>query len=295
LRGHQSGNSARPDSLFKNQYSQFFPTAYLSYKLDSAGRNSLNLSYSKRIRRPYYQDLNPFIFIQDKFFWLSGNPYLKPQFVQNIELSWNFKNRFTTSLMYNYATDLQKEVIEQRDDIFISRTGNIGRRIFMGISMNASLQPLKFWNSNIYTEIINNRDKGIIAANILRINTTYWFINANNQFNFAKGWAAELGGSYITNNTDGQFSKSFVWVISAGIQKKLLENKCTIRMNVNDVFETLEPRGTITNITGATATFHNYFDSRAITLTLSYSFGKNFKTSRRNSNGAEEEQNRIKN
>jgi hypothetical protein len=295
LKGHQLGNSQKPDSSFSQNYSQLFPTAYISYKLDSTGKNTFSFSYGRRIRRPYYQDLNPFIFLQDKFSWFAGNPYLKPQYLQNLELSWHFKSRLTVTLMYNYATNLQKEIIEQAGDIFISRTGNIGRRIFMGISTNATLKPFKFWTSNIYSELVNNRDKAMIASNALQRNTLYWYVNANNQFAFEKGWSAELSGFFITDNTDAQFRKEYVWVLNAGIQKKLLKNKFTVKLTATDLFRSLEPRGTITDVTGTNARFHNYFDSRAIIAGLSYSFGKSFKTSRRNSGSVDEEQGRIKN
>jgi hypothetical protein len=86
IKGHQVGTVEKPDSLFNQHYTNLFPTAYLTYKLDSAGNNQLNFSYGIRIGRPYYQALNPFIRLVDKFTYFSGNPLLKPQYSYNYDL-----------------------------------------------------------------------------------------------------------------------------------------------------------------------------------------------------------------
>jgi hypothetical protein len=295
-KGYQSGNALKPDSSFTKSYTQLFPTAYLMYKLDSAGKHTINLNYGRRINRPYYQDLNPFIFLLDKFSYFSGNPYIRPQLANNIELSYHYKNRVTATLVYNYTTDMQMETIEQAGNIFISRTGNIGRLIFMGINVNGSLQPVKWFSANIYTELIRNYFKGPVSTSILNSGAPYWYINANNQFTFNKGWGAEISGFYITKSTSGQFQKNFLWAVNAGVQKKVLNNKGTIRASFRDVFHTLNPAGVITNIPGSTAAYHNTANTQAFVVAFTWNFGKSYKTgNRRNTNSAEDEQNRIKN
>jgi hypothetical protein len=293
--GHQMGNAVKPDSSFTKNYTNLFPTGYLSYKLDSTGRNYLNLSYGRRISRPYYQDLNPFIFLLDKFSYFAGNPYLRPQFSNNFELSYHYKSFITASLLYNYATDLHLETILQSGNIFICTTGNIGRRIYMGVSMNANVKPMKFWSTSIYTELINKKYKGLVSTSSLNTNASYWYVNINNQFTFNKGWGGEISGFYNTNGTDGQFIKPPIWMLTAAIQKAVLNKKGSIKFSFRDIFHTIEPRGRISNIPSAAVTFHNYLDTQVATLGFTYNFGKTFKTaSKRNSNSSEEE-NRIKN
>ncbi len=294
--GRQMGNAVRPDSSFTKNYTNLFPTGYLSYKLDSSGKNYVNISYGRRISRPYYQDLNPFIFLLDKFSYFAGNPYLRPQFSNNFELSYHYKSFITASLLYNYATDVQFETIFQSGNVFISTTGNIGRRIYAGISMNINVKPAKFWSTSIYTELINRKYQGLVSTSSLNTNASYWYININNQFTFKKGWGGEISGFYNTNGTNGQFIMPPVWILTAAIQKAVLNKKGSIKFSVRDIFHTLEPRGQITNIPSATATFHNYLDTQVATLGFTYNFGKTFKTvTKRNSNSSEEEQNRIKN
>ncbi|RZJ30436.1 MAG: TonB-dependent receptor, partial [Flavobacterium sp.] len=83
-KGNQLGNEVKPASRFSHNYTNLFPTVYVQYKLDSIGNNQLVTSYGKRINRPYYEDLNPFISPLDKFTFYSGNPYLNPSFAHYV-------------------------------------------------------------------------------------------------------------------------------------------------------------------------------------------------------------------
>lgn len=105
--GKQKGNPQRKDSSFSRSYDSWFPTVYLSYAADK--NNQFGLNVGRRIDRPAYQDLNPFLFFLDNYTYQSGNPYLKPQFSNNIELSHTFKGFLTTTVNYSVTKiSLQK-------------------------------------------------------------------------------------------------------------------------------------------------------------------------------------------
>src|SRR4030095_1737463 len=96
------------DSTFKRDFTNLFPSAFISYAIDK--NNSLTVSYSRRITRPSYQDLNPFTYFLDSLSYRQGNPYLLPQFSHNIELSHAFKGKLITTLNYNNTTDVISQV-----------------------------------------------------------------------------------------------------------------------------------------------------------------------------------------
>jgi hypothetical protein len=294
--GDQLGNAVKQDSSFKKNYTSLFPTAYFSYKLDTAGKRLLNFSYGRRISRPYYQDLNPFIFMLDKFSYFMGNPLLKPEFSNNFELSFNQVNRFTITLMYNYATDVFNEVIQQRGNVLTSSTGNIGKRISGGVSMNATIKRGNWWVLNLYSEVIRNKFEGELPSGELQSGSTAFRVRPNNQFTFKKGWSAELTGFYNSGVAYGQFDIEPFWAADVGIQKKILGNKGTVKLSARDIFHTIEPRGTINNITNAQAFFHNYLDTRVVTASFTYSFSKGAAAKTKQAvGGAESEQDRVKN
>ncbi|MFC5413017.1 outer membrane beta-barrel protein [Larkinella bovis] len=293
--GHQLGNAAKPDSSFKRNYTNLFPTLYLSYQLDSS-QNRLTFSYGRRIGRPFYQDLNPFVFLLDKFTYFAGNPFLHPEFGNRFELTFNHNKRFNLSLLYNITTGMHNEIIEQQAAVFISRTGNIGRLRYGGISVNTTLKAGNWWTCNLYAEIMKNQFEGLPGNAGTRTGSVYGYLGPNSQFLFKNGWSAELSGFYTTRSQSGQFDKASLFVVNTGVQKKVLNNKGTVRLTTRDLFWSLRPRGTILNIPNATARYHNVFDTRALTASFTYSFSKGASgKQKRTTNGAGSEQERVKN
>jgi len=296
IKGHQLGNPQHPDSNFTQHYTDLFPTAFLSYKPDSAGSHSIRLSFGKRIDRPYYKDLNPFVTIVDKFTNFSGNPYLKPQHSFNYELTYSYKSILSVSLAYSRTNNYQVETIRQQGDIFISSTSNLGLRTYKAINASLTLDPAKWWNCNIYTEAVNTGFKSILYNTHLDAQKTYYYIEANNQFNLPNNWGIQLSGFYISRRISGQFNLDAKGSMNAGVQKKLWKNKASVRLSASDILRTNFSGGSISNITGATSTYHNDFDSRMISLGFSYNFGKLANTvKKRNTGSSQSEQNRIKN
>jgi len=292
--GHQLGNAQRPDSSFANHYTNLFPTAYLSYNLDTAGHKVLVASYGRRIGRPSYGSLNPFTFFVDEYTYFSGNPFLRPQFTDNYKLAYSFKSLFTIAVAYNYTTDVQNETIHKDGNRFISTTGNIGQQKTWDYSINTNLQPAKWWSVNLYAEVYNNTYQGAFYNGYLHASKYTFSANGNNQFTISKSWSAELSGFYNTSGTYGQFVSIPTGMLNAAIQKKILNNKGTIKLNMRDVFHSFSPSGTITNIVGATATYHNYLDTQVATLAFTYNLGNLTHTApKRDTGGAESEQGRA--
>lgn len=254
------------------------------------------MAYGRRIGRPIYAALNPFTTIIDKYTYFSGNPFLKPQFTDNYKLAYSYKNLLTIALTYNYTKDGQNETIHQNGNIFVSTTTNIGERKNLNLSINTTLQPVKWWSLNLYAEAFNNTYKGPLYAGYLNQSANSFSFNANNQIILSNGWLAELGGFYNSGQVIGQFIAVPSGVLNIGIQKKAMQNRGTLRLNLRDMFHTNTASGVITNISNATASYHNFIDSRVATIGFTYNFGKSINNPRkRNTGGAESEQNRAKN
>jgi hypothetical protein len=274
--GNQLGNAQRPDSSFTQHYTSLFPTGYILYKLDTAGINSLKLDYGRRIDRPHYQDLNPFVTILDKYSQFSGNPFLRPQYSSYYELVYTYKSVITLTAEYNPITDYQVEVDNTAPGgIFTATTGNLGRRDHWGITANIALNPAKWWSFNFYNEVMHNWYNGQIANLTLNSSSTYYYLNCTNQFNFANGWSGELTTFYLSPTRDAQFTHRYREQTNIGLQKKILKNKLSIKLSARDIFRANYSAGNITNIPGVLATYHNDNANRSVTLGLTYNFGSN--------------------
>jgi len=292
--GDQLGNVLQKDSAFTRHYTNLFPTAYFSYKLDTTGHNILVLSYGRRIGRPGYGDLNPFVFFIDKYSRFQGNPLLNPQLTDNYKVAYSYKSLFTLALVYNYTNGYQTETIEQQGDIFISTTGNIGTRKSIDLSANSNLSPVKWWTMNLYAEVFRNSFTGLLYNTALNSAGTTFSSNVNNQFALGKGWSAELSGNYRTSVVNAQFHVVPSGQVNAGLQKKILNNKGTIRLSSNDIFHTVVSSGNIYYTDGSVSPFRNFLDTRVTTLGFTYSFGKTFNDHQKRETGsADSEQGRA--
>lgn len=294
-RGNQMGNIEQPASKFKRNYTNLFPTVYVQYKLDSIGDNSMVINYGRRINRPYFQDLNPFVSPLDRFTFYSGNPFLNPSFANNYELSYRYKSIFSTTLSYGASKDDINETIEINDGIYYSRPGNIGKSQFFSLNANLQLELNKWWSTNIYNEITHTRYKSKLYTEELESSGTFWSVNVNNSFKFQKGWSAELSGNYHTDIVSAQFVILSRSSINIGVQKKILKDKATIKLSGNDIFYSNLNNGIIRNLQNTEANWRNKLDSRFVALTFNYSFGKSFAPKKQHdANGADSEKNRVR-
>lgn len=293
--GHQLGNAQRPDldSSFTKTYNNLFPTVFVSY--NASKNNQFGLSVGRRIDRPAYQDLNPFLFFLDNYTYQAGNPFLQPQYTNNVELSHTFKGFLITTVNYSRTKNFFTETFEQKDYATIVRQGNIGVRQNAGISISAQVPFTKWWSGSLYGNYNYNYFNGILYGEQLKISGSNVLFNVNNQFSFSKGWSAELSGFYRTKGIEGQVLIMPLGQASAGVSKQVLKGKGSVRVNIRDIFHTNQAKGTI-DFQQTEAQFKNIRDTRVAGISFTYRFGKPLKglQNNRKKGGADDEQNRVK-
>ncbi|HTI93066.1 MAG TPA: TonB-dependent receptor [Puia sp.] len=293
--GHQLGNGLsviNRDSSFKRSYVNLFPTVYLSYDIND--KNQVTLNYGRRIDRPAYQDLNPFLFFLDQYTYQAGNPYLQPQYTQNVEASHTYNHFLTTTLNYSYTENFFTETFEQSGHATIVRNGNIGKRQNAGISVSAQIPVSKWWTTVLYSNLNYSKFSGMLYGENIDVNATTVLFNVTNQFTFSHGWGGEISGFYRTKGIEGQVVIQPLGQGSAAISKKILKDKGSLKLAVRDIFYTNKPKGYI-NFQQTEATFANYRDSRQVAMTFTYNFGKPLKgMGGKRRSGAGEEESRVK-
>jgi iron complex outermembrane recepter protein len=289
-KGYQVTN----DSTFKRNFTNLFPNVYVTYAVND--KNSLTLSFGRRITRPNYQDLNPFTYFLDSLSYRQGNPYLLPQFTNNIELSHTFKGKIITTLNYNNTTDVISQIFKQNSQtkIVYFTSDNVAKFINMGISITAPVPITKWWNTNFFTNIYNNHYKGIYNTEPLDISYTSFMVNITNTFTIKPGFSLELSGFYRGKGVDQLTINQPIYQMSIGGQKNILKNKATIRLNIRDPFGWQEYRG-LTEYGNIYARIHSKFDVRQATASFTYRFGKNTQQPqpRRRSSATQDEQSRV--
>ena len=290
-KGNQFGNPIKADSSFKKSYTGLFPTMFAGYKLNS--KNEFGFSYGRRISRPDYESLNPFIFFIDKYTYEAGNPFLKPMYANVFELSHTYNKFLTSNLNYTHSKDMFNEYFEQSGYATIVKENNYGSIDDISLSLNAEVKPTKWWTMMPYAEFNYNAVNSQLNGFTLKTSGTGFSANMNNQFSFNKGWSAELSGFFRSKMNRGQFNIGEMKQLSTGVSKQILKKKGSLKFYLSDIFNSGNQKGVI-NIQNTVASFTQKRDNRTAGVTFNYKFGKPLKIQQRKSGGASAEESRIK-
>lgn len=297
LRAEQTvskGNSITMNKVVDRNYLEFFPSVFVSQKLSKD--HQLGYSYSRRIDRPSYQDLNPFIYFLDTYTYFQGNPFLKPQFTNSFQVSHTFKGSFITTLGYSHTKDVFTQVTEQNNatKVTIATMTNLESLDNYSLGLSAPIPVTKWWSTNNNLNVYYNQYRSTYLGSQLNNAQLAMDINTNHSFTLPNDFSAELSGFYRSPFVDGILRGKSMYVVGLGVQKTFWDKKASLKLNVNDIFDMMRFRGSI-NYQDMDLKILGKWESRQARLTFNYRFGKNeVKPARRRTAGSESEQNRVK-
>ncbi|MGN6164259.1 MAG: outer membrane beta-barrel protein [Flavisolibacter sp.] len=289
----QLGNIVVKDSSFSRNYNSLFPSLFTSFEMDSA--NTFSLSAGRRIDRPPFQKLNPFLFIINKYTYQQGNPFYRPQYTWNMELSHSYKGILLTSASYSITKDYFSQVFPiDSNGIVIYTEGNLDRLQNFGLSVGTQISPVGWWSLSAQGIVLHKKMEGFIEKQY-RSSVTQFNLNLTNSFRFKKGWSAELSGFYTSKSqNDIQEVVDPAGQLSLGVSKNVIKNKGLLKLAARDIFYTQWMKG-LTHFQRATEYFKLTRDTRIVTVSFIYRFGRSFKTIKRSEGAAGEEIQRVGN
>lgn len=276
-------------SSYKNNYTELFPSFYLTYNTDSEA--TLSFTYSRRIERPSYNLLNPFRIYSTSTNYTEGNPYLSPYFSNNFEVSC-VKGYFYHSVFFNYINKGIDQITFTHDNQNYQYTTpyNFITIKELGISENYTFSKVKGWQSNngltfFYnnnTSSLQNTRKDIKGA------TVYFSSNNNFTLNSLKTFTAELNFTYQSNSLTNSYKTTSYYRFDTGIKKDFLNKKCQFSVAITDIFRTsaIKFRNTVNGIYQEK---YDYPDTQKIRFSIIYKFGKAIKEENRQFSNAEEQ------
>jgi len=288
-----NGSQLTTGEKFKFGYTQVFPTAYLSYKANE--KNTWTINYGRRIRRPDYESLNPFVKFLDRYTFEQGNPNLRPQFSHNIELSHSFKSFITTTLNYTKTSNVIQMVMKQNESTnqTFAKQENIASQQQYGLAITI-LKQMKAFTGNLYINIYNNEFSGLLNNEFITIGATTAVFNTSLSYKCKNGIATEINAFYRTPGVEGIFRINALGGVNVGASMPVLKNKGTLRVSVRDIFWTQKANGYVRFGTIDTK-FQQIPDSRTIGLNFSYRISKGkLNNNKRKVSGANDELNRVK-
>ncbi|SFQ80877.1 TonB-dependent receptor [Hymenobacter arizonensis] len=279
---------------FNRQYNQLFPSGFLGYQVNE--QQTLGLSLSRRINRPTYSQLNPYISFIDPSTYLTGNPFLRPELSYAFELTHTFKDKIVTKLSYSRTDDVIVNVSSPApnvDKVIVQQSQNLAQLNNYGLTVTLPLKAGKWLNSINNGSLYYSLYEGNLANTALRNGRPTFNLNSNNSIAISKDWSAELTGVYRSGQVIGFQQVKPIYFASAGVQKRLWDNKATLKLSVSDIFATNIIRVS-TALTGYTENARTWRDTRVLTLGFTYRFGKNqVAPARKRTESAEEEKGRA--
>lgn len=286
------GTQLTTGESFDRHYTQLFPTAYFQYKANE--KNSFVANFGRRVRRPNYGSLNPFIRFVDRYTYTQGNPALKPSLSNNIELSHTWRNQITTTLNYSATTDIIDDVIEQKGQEAYKAPANIASLHQVGIAINANTPVTKWWTSNIDINAFHNRYKGVASGVPIEFSQASLIVAGTQQFKLSKTLAGEINGRFVSGRLDGIMRVKPLGFVGAGLSQQVMKGQGMLRLTVRDIFYTIRFNSE-SRYGNVDFNFQQVSDSRVVSLGFTYRFSKGKKIApvKRTTGSAGEEQDRI--
>lgn len=287
-------------TVSNKKYLNLFPTAFVSYNPTEKWRTSI--SYTRRISRPGFYQLNPFKQYIDANTLMVGNPDLDPQFINQTVLSVGYSQYINAFLYCSYTQDLimQSPFFNEETGLKKLEWDNFGTQIMYGGGLNLTEVPLTKWltftlgGSLLYN--INKTDAGTVHEGSYSNNGYFGNLNGSLTALLPKDFKVEFSGFYQSRIPYGYFVIDPMNSFDLGVKKNMIKNKATLSLTIYDIFRSYKSNANMyTNIDGVnqlTYRLEQKYNMQKVKFTFSYRFGQAKAVKKRNV-GNQEETSRV--
>ncbi len=276
LRGEYAtvkSNLVTLDSTMTSNYFTVYPSLHLSYTLGKP--TELQLSYSKRTRRPESDDLNPFPEYIDPRNIRSGNPKLLPEYIHSLELGCQYREGKVTlvpALFYRYTYNRFTWVTRALSDtVLLTTHENLSNDQAGGLELNVSAASKKLLSVHGNTSVFESQ---IDASNLSggKKTVTTWSSNVTLDLTLSETTRLQLSSNYRSSQLTATGSMSPSYILNGGFRQELVSGKVIFLATITDIFHTMRRRYTV-DTPLLTETSTNRMDSRVVYAGLTYRFG----------------------
>jgi hypothetical protein len=296
VRGEQTSSdavSANPSLHQHEQYFDLFPKVLISRELNQ--NNQLSLSFARSILRPNYQDLNPFIGYVDQFYHNTGNPFLKPEYIDKFDVSdfmmHTFKVTLSMVVTNNFFTNIWQQ--DNITKVYTSEKSNIANRYQYIAEFDVPVTPARWWSINF--NLLTSYERYHYLINYMATKSTLDFhLTADQSFRITKKLSGQVYGEYEAPTYFGISQYQSFYFLDAGLKYAVLGNNGSVTLAYNDVFNTNNNRYH-SNYLNLDLNGKDKFPNRYINATFTYRFGKKtLKSPARHKTGNDDEYKRLR-
>jgi hypothetical protein len=261
------------DTSFTRNYLDFFPSAAFNWKPSDI--HAFSLSYTRRIERPGFDQLNPFITVIDPYTYQSGNISLLPDIYDQYQLVYSFKQYLSVTLEHDHYTNAIKQLYFQNTttDIIYSKPENITAYYGYNAMMNVNIPFAKWWRNVTSVNVYHDDYLEVLSGQNLEITNTSVSVKTLNLFTWKHNWDAELSFSYNSSDLQGLTITQPLYELEAGISKHFFNDRLIIKVSCSDILKS--------NIQIANTVYqdinvrdYSYNDSQEFSIGITWKFGK---------------------
>lgn len=263
------GYSPKTNSNNQSAYGKLFPTVYLSYKPDE--KNTFSVNYSKRINRPNLRAINPAKWYSNPYSYFTGNPFLKPSYNHNVELSY-LRGSLYVTLYGQRIVDGYGYILEIKDAFKIVNAYNYLNQQNAGLVVGLNRKFLPWWE-NSSSVVYSYSSSNSILPQVVTGSGSAFYYDVNNTFKTSKQTSAFVNFRHSLASRESNIYIEGQYALSAGVRASFAENKFQMNVSLNDILKSDRSRNRLyyADVVQYTDT---YYDSRFLNLNFTYTFGK---------------------
>jgi outer membrane receptor protein involved in Fe transport len=256
---------------YTRDYFTPIPTLHLTYDLPQ--NHALQLSYSRRLRRPLFWDLNPFYSFSDSRNIFRGNPDLDPEFTHSVELghikNWN-KGSFASAIYYRHTTETIERIRRTEEyERFVTQPQNLNTEDAFGLELTTNYSPFKWWRLNGNFNFYHAKIDGNNIEQDLESDTYSWFIKGSSKFIINKKTNIQARYYYRAPRQTPQGMILKLYTVDLAASRDIFNDKGALTLSIRDVFNSRKHRYIANGDNFFTRSSQNW-TSRSITLSLNY-------------------------
>jgi len=271
-------------------YLNFFPSVFINRTLNK--KNEIGFSYSRRIDRPDYDNLNPFVYYLDPYTYSQGNSFLKPQYTNNFEFNYTYNKTINVTLGYSKTTDVITELILTQGNKSFETHDNLEVQNSYNINIYSPYTITNWWtgNFNFNGFYLGYKSNGFMGGNVDNGQAAFVFRTTQNLL-FA-GFKGEISGNYHTPLTYGIYHLYARDEIDAGISRAFANKKLIVKLAMDDIFN-MRRNDLSSNELTNNFVIRQKADTRLLKLNFTYNFGNSKIKNHEHRGGAEDEKGRV--
>lgn len=287
-------NSETEQGVVDLHYGEFFPTLYLSRQLNN--RNKLQFSCNKRITRPAYNELAPFILMISPESYIKGNEKLLPAISNMIKMDYQHKNMILSISYTDTENDISvnQPIYDEKTEKMFYTSQNMDNQKTTAVMFTFPVKVTNWWKMQNNVNWIKQKVETLYDDNNINLDQNNYRINSTQSFSINKKLSAEISGFYQSKSLFGILERKPYGRLDIGCMYKFKNENSKLNLTLTDVFLTNTRRwGTDNEDLNYASSFKYVLESRVARISFTHNFGKTATKARSRKTGSEDESNRI--